>query len=298
MKLVITGSLGHISKPLATILIQQGHTVTVISSKPEKQKEIEALGARAAIGRLEDTSFLTATFTGADAVYCMLPPPDLFNHTLDIMEYHRTISNSYAQAIKVSGVRRVIPLSSIGAHLDKGTGFILSVNYLENKLKEIPGISITYMRPTSFYYNLFNFLTVIRHAGNIISNYGGADMVSWVSPIDIAAAVAEELVTPATGIKVRYVVSDEVSCNEVARILGAAIGKPGLQWLTISNEELQSELEAAGIAPQAAAGLVELNASIHSGELLRDYFIEKPPVTGKIKMTDFARDFAAAYKQN
>lgn len=298
MKLVITGSLGHISKPLTTTLVQQGHAVTVISSKPEKQQEIEALGARAAIGRLEDTAFLTTTFTGADAVYCMQPPPDFFNHSLDVMEHLRIISNSYAQAIRASGVQRVIPLSSIGAQLDKGTGFILSVNYLENKLKEIPGISITYMRPTSFYYNLYHFLPVIKYTGNIISNYGGADMVSWVSPIDIAAAVAEELVTPAAGTKVRYVVSDEVPCNEVARILGAAIGKPGMQWLTITNEEMQSRFEAAGMAPRNAALFVELNASIHSGELFRDYFIEKPPVTGKVKLTDFAKEFAVTFTQN
>ena len=48
MKIIVTGSLGHISKPLTKELVQKGHTVTVISSKPGKQKEIEALGAAAA----------------------------------------------------------------------------------------------------------------------------------------------------------------------------------------------------------------------------------------------------------
>jgi nucleoside-diphosphate-sugar epimerase len=47
MKIVVTGSLGHISKPLAEILVGNGHSVTVISSNPEKQKHIEMLGARA-----------------------------------------------------------------------------------------------------------------------------------------------------------------------------------------------------------------------------------------------------------
>jgi hypothetical protein len=50
MKVVITGSLGNISKPLAHELVAQGHAVKVISSKPEKQTDIEALGATAAIG--------------------------------------------------------------------------------------------------------------------------------------------------------------------------------------------------------------------------------------------------------
>ncbi len=53
---------------------EAGHTVTVISSKSAKQKDIEELGAAAAIGSLEDVDFLTSTFTGADADYCMVPP--------------------------------------------------------------------------------------------------------------------------------------------------------------------------------------------------------------------------------
>ncbi len=65
MKIIVTGSLGHISKPLTEELVQKGHTVTVISSKPEKQAAIEALGATAAIGSVEDVSFLTTTFAGA-----------------------------------------------------------------------------------------------------------------------------------------------------------------------------------------------------------------------------------------
>lgn len=65
MKIVITGSLGHIIKPLASMLVQEGHSVTVISSNVTKQRNIEApLGANAAIGSIEDVAFLTNTFNG------------------------------------------------------------------------------------------------------------------------------------------------------------------------------------------------------------------------------------------
>ena len=40
MKFTLTGSLGHISKPLAETLVQQGHTVTIISSDPNKTEAI------------------------------------------------------------------------------------------------------------------------------------------------------------------------------------------------------------------------------------------------------------------
>ncbi len=294
MKITITGSLGHISKPLTKDLVQNGHTVTVISSNPEKQKEIEALGAAAAIGSIENVDFLTTAFTDADAVYCMIPPNNYFDPNLDLTAYVLRIANNYSQAIKQSGVKRVVHLSSIGAHLDRGTGLILTHHAAENILKEIPNIAITHMRPTSFHYNLYSFIPVIKNAGMLAANYGADDKVVWVSPIDIAAAVADEIVTPVAGRKIRYVASDELTCNEVAGILGAAIGKPDLKWEIITDEQMQNGLESAGMNRQVAAGLVEMQTSIHSGEFFDDYYLNRPTL-GKVKMTDFAKEFAAAF---
>jgi hypothetical protein len=39
-----------------------------------------------------------------------------------------------------------------------------------------------------------------------------------LSPIDIAAAIAEEIITPFVGRKVRYVASEEFTGNETASI--------------------------------------------------------------------------------
>ena len=296
MKITITGSLGHISLPLTKELVQKGHVITVISSKPEKQKDIEALGAIAAIGSLEDVTFLSSAFTGADAVYTMVPPPNFTDHDLDLAAHCRKIANNYAQAIRQSGVKRVVHLSSIGAHLAKDSGLILLHHAAEATLNSLADVAVTFMRPVAFYYNLYAFLPAIKSMGVIASNYGGNDRVAWVSPIDIAAAIAEEIAKPLTGRKVLYVASDEPSCNEIAGILGASIGKPDLKWIVIPDQQLQSGMEAAGLAPKIAAGLVEMNASIHKGELYADYNVHKPAL-GKVKITDFAKEFAAAFNQ-
>jgi len=297
MKIIITGSLGHISKPLTQELVQKGHSVTVISSKADKQKDIEALGAKAAIGTLEDVNFLTTTFTGADAVYTMVPPEGFFDNNFDVITYYRRIGNNYAQAVRQSGIKRIVHLSSIGADLDKGTGLILGHHHIEGILNNLHDVAITFMRPTSFHYNLYSFLPVIKSTGSIASNYGAEDKVVWVSPTDIASAVAEEIVTPLKGRKVLYVASDELTCNEVAGILGSAIGKPDLKWEVIPDEQVQSGLEAFGLSNQVAKALVELNASMHRGKFFDDYYQNRPQVLGKVKMADFAKEFAAAYSK-
>ncbi|WP_254560089.1 NAD(P)H-binding protein [Dyadobacter diqingensis] len=297
MKIVITGSLGNISKPLTEELVQKGHELTVISSKSDKQNEIETLGATAAIGSLEDVDFLVNTFTGADAVYSMVPPNNYFDHNLDLIDYYRKLGRNYAQAIQQSGVKRVVNLSSIGAHLDKGNGILTGAHNVEQILNALsPEISIVHMRPTSFYYNLFGYVDMIKKAGFIAANYGADDLIPWVSPIDIAAAIAEELVTPFAGRKIRYVVSQELSGTETATILGKAIGQQDLTWTLISDEQTLGALVTAGMNPVIAAGLVEMYAALHSGLLSEDYYRNKPAVMGKVKLADFAKEFAVVFK--
>ena len=297
MKIILTGSLGHIGKPLATTLVQKGHAVTVISSNPEKQKDIEALGAKAAIGTMEDADFLSATFAGADIVYTMIAGGNYFNPDFDMMAYCSKIANNYAQAIKHAGVKRVVHLSSIGAHLEKGSGLILSHRAAEDILRKLQDVDITFMRPVGFYYNLNVFIPAIKSEGFIAANYGADDNLVWVSPVDIAAAIVKEIETPPVHRKIVYVASDELTGNETARILGAAIGKPDLKWILISDEQRLGDLKATGMNPAIAAGLVEMFSAQHSGLLMEDYYRNKP-ILGKVKMVDFAKEFAAAFNKS
>jgi uncharacterized protein YbjT (DUF2867 family) len=302
MKIIVTGSLGHISKPLTEELVGKGHSVTVISSKSERQKDIEALGAKAAIGTMEDADFLAATFKGADAVYVMEalgPAGGYSNQDLDIMAAISKLGNNYKKAIQQSGVKRVVHLSSIGAHTDQGNGLLAFHYHVEKIIDQLPSdVSITFMRPVGFYNNLLAFIPAIKTQGMIVSNYGGDDKKPWVSPIDIAAAIAEEITTPFVGRKVRYVASEEISCNEIASILGAAIGKPNLKWVVISDEQLLKGMIASGMNPRIAAGLVEMNASASTrgGKFYEDYY-RNHPVLGKVKIKDFAKEFAKVYNQ-
>jgi uncharacterized protein YbjT (DUF2867 family) len=297
MKIVVTGSLGNISKPLALELVQKEHHVTVITSNEEKQKDIEALGANAAIGSIEDIHFLTNTFKGSDAVYCMIPPNNYFDPTLDLIAYYERIASNYARAIENSGVKRVVYLSSIGAHLPKGSGILVGHYKGEAIMNSLFDVAITFMRPVGFYYNLFGFVPMIKSQGIIAANWGADEKLVWVSPIDIAAAVVEEIERPLVERKIRYVASDELTGNETASILGAAIGKPELKWEIISNGVMLSGLKSVGLNPKIAAGLVEMYESQQNGLLMEDYYRNKPAVMGNVKLKDFAKDFAVAYNR-
>ncbi|MPR37345.1 SDR family oxidoreductase [Salmonirosea aquatica] len=298
MNIVLTGSLGNIGRPLTTELVKKGHTITVISSNDERKKAIEALGAKAAIGSMFDADFLTATFKGADLVYLMETMEaagDMFDKSVDFTGTINRIGHNYKTAIEQSGVGRVIHLSSIGAHTDRGIGILIFHYNVENILKQLPDdVAIKFIRPVGFYINMFSFVKSIKHRGAIISNYGGDTKEPWVSPFDVADVIAEEMEEPFSGRTVRYVASDEVSPNEIAKALGKEIDKPDLEWKVIPDSELLTNWLNIGFNEQVAKGFIELQASQGTGILYEDYYRNQPTL-GKVKLADFAKEFAVVY---
>ena len=130
------------------------------------------------------------------------------------------------------------------------------------------------------------------------AGYGGDDLTVLVAPEDIATAVAEEFENPCVGRRICYVASDELTCNEVAHILGKAIGMPDLKWILVPGEQIQTRLEALGMPQKMAASLVELQNGHHTGIIAEDYLRNRPFSLGRIKTADFAKDFADAFFRN
>lgn len=129
-----------------------------------------------------------------------------------------------------------------------------------------------------------------------MANCGGDDKMVFVSPLDIADAAAEELLTSTEKTKVRYVGSEEMTCNEAAKIIGTAIGKPYLKWVLLSDKQMMQGLTMAKVPPAFARTLVEMQAANHSGVPLQN-FHKNNPTMGKVKLKDFAQEFAKVYNE-
>jgi uncharacterized protein YbjT (DUF2867 family) len=308
MKIVVTGSLGNIGKPLTQILVGQGHAVTVVSSNPKKQQDIEALGAKAAIGSIADVEFLARNFTGADAVYGMIP---LSFTEPDLGSYLRRMAQNYTLALQRAPIKRVVVMSGWVADL-------VQAENVEDVFDALTGVSITVMRPASFYTNFYQSMDLIRgkglmgkfltlrysglwalltgKTGLLMGNYGGDDRTVFVSPLDIADAVAEELLLHPEKKTIRYVGSEEMTCNEAAQIIGTAIGKPWLKWVLLTDKQMLQGLKMARLPQKLAETLVEMQAAMHSGKTLQNFHRSQPRM-GKVKLADFAKEFAAVYNK-
>ncbi|MBL7710975.1 MAG: NAD(P)H-binding protein [Chitinophagaceae bacterium] len=292
LNITITGSLGNIGKPLTQQLVAAGHTVKVISSQESKKEAITALGASPAIGFITDVDFLSNAFTDADAVFIMIPPN--FAAT-DYGAYTAASGNNYLQAVRNAGVRKVVLLSSIGAHLASGTGPISGLHGVEQLFKQLPDVSVTILRPGFFYTNFYGNMDMIRHMNLLGSNNGAAQNLLMVHPTDIADAAAEALQDGSKDNNLRYIISDEQSNATIARTLGTAIGKPELPWVEFSDEDAMKGMLQAGLPEPIAAMYTEMGSAIRKGILWEDYLPARKGWKGKIKLEDFAQEFAAQY---
>ncbi len=289
MKITLTGSLGNISKQLVAILTAAGHTVTVISSDPHKAAAIQELGAIAAIGSIEDVHFLTQAFAGADAVYTMVPP--IFTPS-DWKSYIAGIGKNYAMAIQQSGVKNVVNLSSMGAHLAEGAGPVSGLHRVEETLNQLDGVNILHLRPGYFYTNFYTSADMIKNMGILGGNNGGDTVLVMADPADIAKAAAiaiQEL--SFKGKSIHYVVSDARTANEVAEVIGRAVNKPNLPWVEFTDEQLKDGMMKSGLPEEIAANYVEMGSAVRNGKLFEDF----KGVPNGTKLEDFAKVFAETY---
>lgn len=287
---VITGSLGHISKPIVEGLIKAGQKVRVVTSSAERVAEIEKLGATAFTGSLTDVKFLTSVFAGADVVYTMIPP---IWKTSNWRASQNEVGNSFIDALKATGIKYVVNLSSIGAHAGNGVGPVDGLYDFEQQLNAISGLQVKHLRPSFFFYNFFAQIALIKQAGIMGGNYGNGN-IYLVHTDDIAAAALEELLSlQFAGNSVRYIIGDERTGSEIAAVLGKAIGKE-ISWVDFSDEQQKQGLLQAGLSETHAQGYTDLGTAIRTG-LMQDDARKATYTKGKITLEDFAKEFATAF---
>lgn len=295
MKYVITGGAGNISKPLAEKLLAAGHQVTVIGRNAANLKALTDKGAVAAIGSVDDLAFLKTVFTGADAVYTMVPPR--FDITSNWKEFIGQVGKNYADAIKSSSIKYVVNLSSIGAHLPGGCGPVSGLYAVEKALNELKEVNIVHLRPSYFFSNFLANTGMVKHMNIIGSNFGGTDFkLVLTDTSDIAAAAAEELLNHSfSRHTIRYIASDERTTDDIAAVLGAAVGKPALPWVVFTNEQAFEGMKQAGLTPEIASNYAEMGNALQTGVMQEDYWKNRPASFGKVKLEDFAKVFAQVF---
>jgi len=263
---VICGATGNVGSRIAENLLKAGEPVRIVGRERARLGPLAGKGAEPWPGDIEDTTFLSKVFTGARAVFVLIPPK---YDAADFRGYQDRVADSLVSALSKARARRIVTLSSIGAHLSEGTGPILGLHDLETKIDTLKDAAAVHLRPTYFMENHLWSIPVIREHGVNGSPVRPDIPIPMISTKDIADA-ATKLFLEGTfsGHAVRYLLGPkDLTLSEATRILGDAIGKPGLKYIQFPEEEAHKAMAGAGMSESVIATFLEMQRGFNSGTI-------------------------------
>src|SRR5580704_11421363 len=155
---VILGATGNTGSIIADTLLSRRKKVRVVGRDAGRLQRFVHKGAEAFTGDVSDAAALTKAFRGADAAYLLLPP-------ITSREDQERESDAIAKAVKESGLRYAVNLSSYGAHVPKGTGPVTGLHSSEQKLNAISGLNVLHLRAAYFMENNLAAIEMIHGKG-------------------------------------------------------------------------------------------------------------------------------------
>jgi len=255
--ILVTGVTGNTGSVVAEILLERGIEVRAFVRSEAKGEPWRARGARVTVGTLDDVAALTKALTGVKAAY-LLTPPNLAAE--DFLADRAALNDALAQAVKASGVPRVVYLSSVAAHLSRGTGPIATTGDAERKLRAT-GTELIALRAAYFAENWGMVAEAVQTQGVLPSFLDPETRLSMVSVADIGRVAAELLIDGGPEV-VELAGAAEYTTADAAKAFGAALGReitPAYAPLDQVVPTLQG-MGVAGLAPLYREMYETLNA--------------------------------------
>lgn len=184
-----------------------------------------------------------------------------------VRAYQERVGDSIAAALAKARVPYVVMLSSIGADKPNGTGPVVGLHNLEQKLDRIPGLNSLRLRAAYFMENTLAQAGVIRQTNSAAGPLAPDLRLPMIATRDIAAAATDELLRlDFHGQQTRELLGPrEYTMDEVTAIIGKAIGKPDLKYVRMPDEELRPAMVQAGMSPDMVNLLLEMSMALNSG---------------------------------
>jgi uncharacterized protein YbjT (DUF2867 family) len=293
---VVLGASGNTGHVVAKNLLARGQKVRVVGRNAARLQVLAAEGAEIFVGDVTDAQPLTRACKGAESAYVMIPPNLTSN---DVRAWQDRVSDAIATSIRSTGVKNIVSLSSVGADKASGTGPVVGLHNLEQKLNQIDGVNVLHLRAGYFMENTLPQVGAIRMAGNVVGPIRSDLKLGMIATRDIGAAAAEALLRLAfRGQQTQELLGQrDLDYTEVAAIIGNGIGKPGLGYVQAPDDQMKAAMTQMGMSENFVGLILEMAAGLNSGYMRALEPRSARNTTPTSYETFVAEEFVPAYKQ-
>jgi uncharacterized protein YbjT (DUF2867 family) len=258
----ILGASGNTGAIISDSLLSKGKKVRVVGRDAGRLQRFVRKGAEAFTTDMSDAAALTKAFGGARAAYLLLPP-------ITTREAQERQSDAIAKAVKESGLRYAVYLSSYGAHVPEGTGPVTGLHSSEQKLNAIGGLNVLHLRAAYFMENNLAAIDMI-HGMGLFGHVLLPDLkLPMVATRDVGDYGAQRLLDlDFAGKQTRELLGErDLSMAEATAVIARGIGKPDLRYEQFPYDRMQQALIQTGFSPKKAAVYIEMFKAINAGVL-------------------------------
>jgi uncharacterized protein YbjT (DUF2867 family) len=261
---VVLGASGHTGHVVASNLLARGQKVRVVGRSADRLKSLAAKGAEISVADATDAPALTKALKGADAAYVLIPPELTGSN---YRAFQDRVSDAIAASVENAGVKNVVSLSSIGADKSSGTGPVVGLYNLEQKLSQIDGANVLHLRAGYFMENTLPQVAVIRMMGSMAGPVRPDLKLPMIATRDIGDAAADALVRQEfRGKQTKELLGHrDIDYLEVASIIGKAIGKSSLGYVQAPDDQLRAAMVQMGMSANFVGLILEMAGALNSG---------------------------------
>lgn len=261
---VVMGATGNTGGVVAKLLLAAGKKVRGIGRTEQRLQFLVQKGGEPFVGDMKDIEALTKAFTGAEAVYVMIPPEQT---APDYRAHQQAVIESVTAALERSKVKFAVALSSVGADKAQKTGPVVGLHQLEQRLNGIAGLNLLHLRAGYFMENTLPQVEMIHAQGICAGPLSPQLKVPMINAGDIGAVAAHALLQfDFSSHQTRELLgAQDISMNEVAAIIGKAIGKPDLKYVQAPEDQIRTGMQQMGLSPDLVGKLLEMASALNSG---------------------------------
>jgi NAD(P)H dehydrogenase (quinone) len=261
----ITGITGHVGRVAANLLLEKNLPVRAVLRNPVKGGEWKNKGTEVAIAELHDPVSLENAFKKTSGVFVMTPP---LHDSNDPLGDHNRMLDALVTAIKKAKPGKVVYLSSVGAHLENGTGAIRKLYDMEQAFKtlDIPTASI---RAAWFMENFQGNIAYAKESGRLPGFLNPLDLsIPMVSATDIGKLAADLLEEDWKGHRILELSGPcNYSANDVAYVLSYCLNRP-VKAEAIPAERYAASYESFGFTNAASQLMAEMNGGFNREHII------------------------------